>query len=99
MLPEIELSEKNVEHPSNRKKCVESARNISILVAAKTNGREKCSSTKTQKGVQHETALYALKKRLFFNLHQICTKTANLAKRKPRKPLWYRGFLIIAVRL
>ena len=86
MLTEIELSEKIVEQPPSRKKCVESARNISILVAAKSNGREKCSSIKMQKGVQHETALYALKKRLFFNLHQICTKTANLAKRKPRKP-------------
>ena len=60
MLPEIELSEKNVEHPSNRKKCVESARNISILVACKLNGKEKCSSTKTQKGVQSGKALYAI---------------------------------------
>ena len=56
MLPEIELSEKNVEHPSNRKKCVESARNISILVAAKSNGREKCSS----KGVEHQSFTCAL---------------------------------------
>ena len=75
MLPEIELSEKNVEHPSNRKKCVESARNISILVAYKPNDREKCLSIKTQKGVQHETALYALKICFLIDLHQICTKT------------------------
>ena len=33
------------------------------------------------------------------NLHQICTKGKFSAKEKPRKPLWYRGFLIIAVRL
>ena len=86
MLPEIELSEKNVEHPASRQKDVELARYISILVAYNLNDREKCSSIKMQKGVQHETALYALKICFFIDLHQICTKTEFLAKRKPRKP-------------
>jgi hypothetical protein len=51
MLPEIELSEKNVEYPSNRKKDVELARNIPILVSLETNNKEKCSS----KGVEHQS--------------------------------------------
>ena len=44
MLPEIELSEKIVEQPPSRQKDVELALNIYILVAYKSNGREKCSS-------------------------------------------------------
>ena len=56
----LHYNKKNVEQLSSRQKDVELARYISILVAYKPNDREKCSSIKMQKGVQHETALYAL---------------------------------------
>ena len=48
---------KNCRTTISRQKGVELALNISILVAYKLNGREKCSSIKTQKGVQSRTSV------------------------------------------